>query len=79
MDEEKNIRSVRSIHFPDSELGVGLSVRSGVSCDSMFLIAKKNGEAFDYWIAQIKDGEEIARHNMRYIKTIVWGKARKEG
>ena len=30
------------------------------------------GERVDYWILQVENGQEKARHNAKYIETIVW-------
>ena len=39
---------------------------------SLFLSATFHGDHDEFWIVEMRDGVEIARHNPRYVDQIIW-------
>ncbi len=31
-----------------------------------------HGDRDEHWVVELKDGKEVARHNPRYIESIIW-------
>lgn len=66
-------RKISKIFWPDteSEQGRELSVPSH-HADEMSFSMENLGDHGAAWVSVIKGGIEIARHNARYIESIVW-------
>ncbi len=62
-------KKIAAVLWPDTETEKGRCLMAGYSCDDLYLEVAKNGES---WILQIKDGAEVARHNLRYVETVEW-------
>lgn len=71
MNTSMHGKKIQQIIFPG---GPGLGdpvVRSG-PLGQLELSATYHGDREEFWILQIKDGIEIARHNTRLVESIVW-------
>lgn len=71
MDSSLHDRKILKVFWPDSSDGQGRYLSSKENCDELYLSVDANEES---WVVQINDGVEIARHNARYIETIIWAK-----
>ena len=56
---------VKSIYWPGENGGI---LNAGDACQLQMCYSDNN----EKWILQIKDGVEIARHNVSYLQAIVW-------
>ncbi len=66
-------KRIEGVYWPDTESEQGRSVqaRHGVK---LHLSATHHGDHDEFWIVESRviTGEEIARHNPRYIETFIW-------
>lgn len=73
MNLDMDGKKIMAVSWPDSGNETGRSWRVGYTgCDGLFLSAKHHGDRDEFWVVQMKGGEEVARHNARYIETIEW-------
>ena len=63
----KNNRLVKCIYISNNEIRSGLN--SGIT---LMFESAYHGDRDEHWILEIVAGKEIARHNVRYIETIIW-------
>lgn len=71
MSQDNNNRNIRAVHWPDTESEQGRSLRSPECGDLVFVSEYRGDHSLD-WIVQCVNGKEVARHNARYVETIVW-------
>lgn len=72
MNTSMHGKKVKMISWPDSENELGRYISAGGQYGELTLSALYHGDRDEFWVVQTKDGEEVARHNARYIESIVW-------
>ena len=70
MNPDWNGRPVERIFFADTDGGT-ISQSTGTQLKLQVIDAK---DRFEYWVCLFADGEEIERHNCRYLSSIIWAK-----
>jgi len=75
MNQEMHGKKISAIHWPNTESEKGRCLMAGYGeCDEIYLSATYHGSHDEFWIVQMKDGEEVARHNTAFVETIEWAK-----
>ena len=69
-----NGKKIDAVLWPDTETEKGRSIMAGYGCDDIFMHVASAGDRDEFWIIEMKDGAEVARHNPRYVETIQWVK-----
>jgi len=72
MNVEMHGKEIAAVFWPDTETEKGRTLKAGDGCDNLYLNATYHGDRDEFWIVQMKDGEEVARHNPRFVESIVW-------
>lgn len=67
MNADMHGKKIKTVTWPDSGEDLGRCIQSGSNGDISL-----SSDHDELWIIQIKDGVEIARHNVRYVESIVW-------
>ncbi len=75
MNINMNGNVIDRVHWPDTESEQGRQLQSGEKL-LLVLSATEYPDHAEFWILELHkvDGEwhEVARHNPRYVETIVW-------
>ena len=71
MNTDLNGKKIKMITWPDSEQESGRHLPAGEQYGWLTLSATCHGDN-EFWVVQSKDGKEIARHNPKYLESIVW-------
>lgn len=75
MDLSMNGKKIDVVYLPDTNDECGRQLVAGhPGCESLHLSATYHGDHEEFWIVQMYKGEEVARHNPRYVETIAWAK-----
>jgi len=62
-------RQIESIWWPDNDTESGRHIKAeGTHTLQLEYIYGED----DSWVLQLENGIEVARHNVRYIETIIW-------
>ena len=72
MDMNLDGKKIAAVYWPNSDIEKVVCLRIGHDCDDLYLSATNHGDRSELWIVQIFEGAEVARHNARYVETIVW-------
>ena len=73
MNTNMNGKEIKEVWWPDNEREQGRHIKSD-NLKSISLSATDLGDHDEIWIVEkrILTGEETARHNPRFVETIVW-------
>ncbi|MDY6895258.1 MAG: hypothetical protein SVO01_07595 [Thermotogota bacterium] len=71
MNRELHGKEIREVWWPDSRNEHGRHIKSN-GYISISLNVTFCGDRTEAWIVEICNGEEIARHNPRYVESILW-------
>lgn len=72
MDCTMDGKKIQSVSWPDSGNDLGRFLPSGEGYGDLHLSAKSHGDRDEFWVVVTKGGKETARHNVRYIESVVW-------
>ena len=71
MNTEMHKRKIKQVWWPDTEEEKGRNI-SEEGKTTLMLSATYHGDHDEFWILQLYDGKEVARHNPRYVESIIW-------
>lgn len=75
MNIEMNGKKIDVVYLPDQNDECGRQLVTGsTGCASLHLSATYHGDHEEFWIVQMNNGQEVARHNPRYVETIAWAR-----
>lgn len=65
-------KKIEAVWWPDNatETGRNLSSKEGIELE---LSVTYHGDHDEIWIIEKSHGAEIARHNPRFVESIIWG------
>ena len=71
MNDEMDGKKVKAIYWPD---GANETGRELCAKDGRELVYRHQylGDHSECWVVMIEDGKEVARHNTRFVESIVW-------
>jgi hypothetical protein len=64
-------KKIASVWWPDTDTEQGRHLRANDGRD-LNLSVTHHGDHDEVWIVESKGGREVARHNPRYVESIVW-------
>lgn len=65
-------KRIKAITWPDSESEQGRCIRETLTCH-IYIEKSFCGDHEDWWaVEHNKKGQETARHNLRYVESIIW-------
>jgi hypothetical protein len=68
MHTSMNGKKIAAVYWPDTDLEQSRRLVAGLDCD----VLTYHGDQEEFWIVQTTNGIEVARHNPRYVESIVW-------
>lgn len=72
MNTEMNGKKIRLVTWPDSGNEQGRCLEANEN-KQLHLDASFHGDRDEFWVIESNsDGKEIARHNPKFIETLIW-------
>jgi hypothetical protein len=71
MNTNMNGKEIKQIWWPDTESEQGRNVLSDGE-RTLHLSASYHGDHDEFWIVECYQGNEVSRHNPRYVESIIW-------
>lgn len=65
-------KKIAFVCWPDSETEKCRYLRAGYNCDGIHMSVTHYNDQYDFWIVEMSEDAEVARHNPRYVETILW-------
>lgn len=72
MDKSMDGKSIDGIYWPDTNDGQRHQIFAPDTQYDLHLSVTHHGDHDEIWVIQSINGKEVARHNPRYLETIVW-------
>lgn len=72
MNTEMHGKRIVAVYWPDTESEQGRCVKERADGYGLHLSVTYHGDHEEIWIIETLNGQEIARHNPRYVESIVW-------
>ena len=79
MNIKMNGKKIYQVWWPDTETQQDSNIKTGRN-RILELSATHHGDHDEFWIVEMNaDRKELARHNSRYVETIIWDREKLRG